>query len=978
MDEAPRLHRRREFLFALAIALILAAWPLRKGLLERDSIVFGVDTATAQKPWAGLLATEVQNPELSDQGVVFYPAYVHVSRRWRAGDVPLWNPLIYAGAPLLANPQLGALDPQVLALVGLEALGGRELFDRGFAFLAWLRLAAAGLGAFLLARELGLRRAGAALSAITFAGSGFLIVWLNHSLGHVAPFLPWVLLGVERSRSWLGVAGTAAALALAILGGHPETAFYVGACAGVWALAILRSDRAHGVRALLGLALGTLIAAASLVPFGEYLAHSGALVARRAIERSSPNLVALGALLIATGIALVFRSSQAADSESQRGGALVRAVGVGGLLLAATLLLGWPQSAALLLAPDLLGSPLHHAAVAVPAANVADPASSLDPWRGEGSYLEATCPWIAAVPLVLALAALLSPPTSGALRRRGVAAWIGVLALLLSIRTPGLSELHALLPLVGHGAIARLAVVSALLLGLLAGEALDHAPRPARFASVALIALLAAVWSHGGESIPTPPETLTDPPDGLVGLAEGPTATVTSGVLSFAGWMHPGLPADSLNTKLSRWNGNAWVPFAHAISTYAGSIPESEPPAWPGAPEGARAWRADPVDVRYLESGVWRMSLELRGDGGVLLGERDLAYTTVVRPRIWPTRSLILLAASLVLCAFAPVRPSLVWTSLLLALPLLQSLQLAEGFHPLVHSRIEVPEDVTCFNALAGSPALKFHATRTEASLVLELGAARFLADPGILPPNTGMLSGLRAADGYDALDPASFDAYRAFALKPGVHPLLGFTASGADLDAPAFKLLGIGALLSDAPIEHAGWRAADQWGNDKPEVAISVPIDPPPRAFVVGRARRLSDVAATPEALAAAKFEPFDEVLLDDPSNWEPREPLRSWKVDSIEWADERVAVHATLDGDGLLVLTDQHFPGWQVEVDGEPREILVADAIFRGVPLASGAHEVVFTYRPLSVRVGAWISALALAATLACALRGRASIRA
>jgi Bacterial membrane protein YfhO len=979
LDEAPRPPRRREFLCALAIALILAAWPLRKGLWERDSILFGVDTATAQKPWAGLLNTAVQNPELSDQGVVFYPAYVHVSRRWRAGEVPLWNPLIDAGAPLLANPQLGALDPQVLALVGLEALGGRELFDRGFAYIAWLRLAAAGLGAFLLARELGLRRAGAALSAITFAGSGFLIVWLNHSLGHVAPFLPWALLGVERSRSWLGIAGTATALALAILGGHPETAFYVGACAGVWALAILRSDRAHGVRALLGLALGTLIAAVSLVPFGEYLAHSGALVARRLVERKPLDLVALGALMIAIGIAQVFRSSLAADTSSDRSGSSLRAIGVGGLLLAATLLLGWPPSAALLLAPDLMGSPLDHPDLAVPSANVVDPSLALDPWRGEGSYLEAACPWIAAVPLALALAALLSPPASGALRRRGAAAWLGVIALLLAIRTPGLSELHSLLPLVGHGAIARLAVVSALMLGLLAGEALDRAPRPARFASVALIGLLATVWSHGGERIPVPPETLLDPPDGLIGLVQRPPGRVTSGVLPFAGWIDPGLPAEMLNTKLSRWNGREWAPFAHAISTYAGSSPESGSEEWAGVPEGARAWRAEAVDVRYLESGTWRMSLELRGDGGVLLGTRDLAYTTVSRPRIWPTLSLILLAASLVVCALAPVRPGKFSVALLLALPLLQSLRLAEGFHPVVR-KDPAPLAGPMANPTAVLPALKFHVTQTEAELLLELDERRFLSDPGILPPNTGMVAGLRGVDGYDALDPASFDAYRAFALKPGVHPLLGFTASGADLDSPAFRLLGVGALLPAGPLEHPGWKRASSPGDasHQPEVSIYVPAEAPPRVFVVGRARKLSDVAATPQALSDAKFEPFDEVLLDDPSVWKPREPLRSWKVDSIDWADERVAVRATLDGDGLLVLTDQHFPGWEVEVDGEPREILAADAIFRGVPLASGTHEVVFTYRPRSVRVGAWISALALAATLACALKGRASTRA
>jgi len=413
----------------------------------------------------------------------------------------------------------------------------------------------------------------------------------------------------------------------------------------------------------------------------------------------------------------------------------------------------------------------------------------------------------------------------------------------------------------------------------------------------------------------------------------------------------------------------------HAIPTHPDPGVARGDLGWGVPPDGASAWRTDRIDVRFLAKGTWRLSLELRDELGALVGSRDLAYTVVQRSPTWPVLSLVLFAASLVVCAFAPIRPRLAWIALLLGLPLVQSLRMAEGFHPAV-AREPAPPQGTSATVTRAQPALSFRTTRTEEWLARELGAHRFLSDPGLLPPNTGMVSGARAADGYDALDPASFDAYRAFALKPGVHPLLGFTASGADLDSPAFRLLGVGALLASRAIEHPGWRVAAASGIEA--VFVHAPLEPPPRAFVVGRARKLSEVAATPQALAAAGFEPFEEVLLDDPSVWRPNEPLRSWSVDSIEWADQRVAVRATLEGDGLLVLTDQHFPGWQVEVDGEPREILVADAIFRGVPLGSGTHEVVFSYRPLSVRTGAWISGLALFATCICTLRGRAATRA
>jgi uncharacterized membrane protein YfhO len=64
-----------------------------------------------------------------------------------------------------------------------------------------------------------------------------------------------------------------------------------------------------------------------------------------------------------------------------------------------------------------------------------------------------------------------------------------------------------------------------------------------------------------------------------------------------------------------------------------------------------------------------------------------------------------------------------------------------------------------------------------------------------------------------------------------------------------------------------------------------------------------------------------------------------------------------------GYLVLTDTHYPGWQATVDGAPAEILVANHAFRAVVLGAGQHIVEFIYRPLSFRLGAWLT---LAATL------------
>src|SRR5262245_35929185 len=94
--------RVREGLAALLAAALLALAAVRAAPLRPGSVLFGVDTASAQLPWAAALPPDAprsaQNPALADQGMVFYPFYRWVARSWLAGDPPTWCPLIYAGA----------------------------------------------------------------------------------------------------------------------------------------------------------------------------------------------------------------------------------------------------------------------------------------------------------------------------------------------------------------------------------------------------------------------------------------------------------------------------------------------------------------------------------------------------------------------------------------------------------------------------------------------------------------------------------------------------------------------------------------------------------------------------------------------------------------------------------------------------------------------------------------------------------------
>nr|MBA3264674.1 YfhO family protein [Thermoleophilaceae bacterium] len=85
-----------------------------------------------------------------------------------------------------------------------------------------------------------------------------------------------------------------------------------------------------------------------------------------------------------------------------------------------------------------------------------------------------------------------------------------------------------------------------------------------------------------------------------------------------------------------------------------------------------------------------------------------------------------------------------------------------------------------------------------------------------------------------------------------------------------------------------------------------------------------------------------------------------------------ERVVVDATARRSAELVLTDLHFPGWKVTLDGKPADLHRVDYLLRGTSLPPGRHRVEFLYEPLSFRAGAVISLIALAGLIAAVAAG------
>lgn len=138
----------------------------------------------------------------------------------------------------------------------------------------------------------------------------------------------------------------------------------------------------------------------------------------------------------------------------------------------------------------------------------------------------------------------------------------------------------------------------------------------------------------------------------------------------------------------------------------------------------------------------------------------------------------------------------------------------------------------------------------------------------------------------------------------------------------------------------------------------------PMPRVSIVHSVSVAADEQESFRQVAARGFDPTRTVVLEEEPGLSPRPPA----ADAVEGAEivaetpEHVQVRARLAAPGILVLRDNQYPGWRVDVDGAPVRNLTANFSFRGVALPAGTHEVEWSYAPRSVRLGALVSGIGL----------------
>jgi hypothetical protein len=211
-----------------------------------------------------------------------YFFYDFISQRTAAGHLPKWVPYVYGGLPLYSNP--GSTYYPVRWIADLVAPTSRF-----FPILFVFQFGMAGLGMYLLARELGCRRWVAFVAGLAFQWTGILTSWVY--AGHdgriivvtLAPlFFYFLHLGVRTGRL-PAFAGLAATTAFVLLSFQIQNAYYLLLAGAIWAvfclfrLGAVRDVPRLGKVAGMGIgavAFGFLTASVNFLPFQHYVAES--------------------------------------------------------------------------------------------------------------------------------------------------------------------------------------------------------------------------------------------------------------------------------------------------------------------------------------------------------------------------------------------------------------------------------------------------------------------------------------------------------------------------------------------------------------------------------------------------------------------------------------------------------------------------------------------------------------------------------
>ena len=230
-------------ILALFCLPLLLYWDVTFGGMS----MLPIDNLYQWQPWSAYAdafgVAVPQNSLLSDLIIENYVWKRFTIQSLRSGNIPLWNPYIFAGQPFLANGQHSMYYPfsWLFFVMPIHA---------AFGWFTLIQLWIAGVSGYVFGRILNLRRSSSTIVGLIYQGSGFVlvssaifpmilaaIVWLPFLLGCIEKIVRSQRKALDgdggKTLPWLVAGGVA--LGMVALAGHPEMLLYTLLIMGLFA-----------------------------------------------------------------------------------------------------------------------------------------------------------------------------------------------------------------------------------------------------------------------------------------------------------------------------------------------------------------------------------------------------------------------------------------------------------------------------------------------------------------------------------------------------------------------------------------------------------------------------------------------------------------------------------------------------------------------------------------------------------------------
>ncbi|MDE0337367.1 MAG: oligosaccharide flippase family protein [Caldilineaceae bacterium] len=936
------MHRLRKYRPDLLALVVLSLLPLFwfGPVLFTGKTLLPYDNLYQFEPWQSLRPEIAPHNELLSDLVLENAVWkLHVRRTLQQGELPLWNPQLFTGAPFFAAGQSSAAYP-------LSALFYILPIEAAFGWFTAIQLAIAGANAYLLGRVLRLRPAAALFSGIAFQFSGFFIVSVVFTMViAAASWLPLLLAIIEKviqKQEEKGVTGFrpipyvvagAGTVGLVVLAGHPEFLYYSLLVAGIFTvvrlLAAWRRIHGHG---------------------GEYGSSKQAndAASRRSTGRHTLQTIAkiagwillVPVLGLATGAVQLLPLFELVQQNFREGSATYQQI-VGW---------AWPDRHILtFLLPDIFGNPSHHhwfdlwALRWQPATvNGLGEASDTIFWGIKnyvegGNYMGVSTWLLAALAVSVSIASTLGraqgegPETAWHAKRHLRAptllfASLALVSLLFAFGTPlyallfyglpGWDQLHSpfrwVFPFtLAMSVLGGIGLEQALSLGAKAGDA--------GFAAIGRIQIR-FTWVTGF-------------------LAFSSFAAGLGALAAVAASLLVPTPFVNLSQRVVEASDLAQAAFANGRMFW-----------------GYQSFGLARFGVFALISGLllWRTTRTARHDAAGAGGRGSPTVRGFLVPAL-PYAFAALLALDL----FA----------------------VHGSFNPAAESSLSPLRNVP--------PVVQYVDQRENAGTSSEIQYAPFrfttFDPPGskTFNANVGMYYGWQDIRGYDSIIPKQYvDLMNRVADQSGellynrIAPIYasGNSATGhnpfAALENPLLDLMGVKYLLSELVVPNS-----DTWQKVYEDDAVRVyeNLEAFPRAYIATEAVVLPS-AEQPLLEADLRRTVFIE---EAPAADDALIPASPETADASisRYTANTVFIDVNLSDRGWLVLTDAYFSGWKAYLrpfggnENDEKELTIqrANSAFRTVYLPeSGQWTVRFTYSPMSFKLGLYISFLATMVSL------------